>query len=353
VTLATRCIWTVVMCGKLVQSGRATPKDMPEAHYMMQILQMCPLPVLSQIIASIHLESAASQFSFTLIPQILSTRSEAKRMSGLSGAVWSCREYIPSGGSYTSSIVMLHSMYTCSTEFEHVAPWLASQLQVRVICYDLLSRGASGVRGDDTEESLATDLLAFVQRDEVVHVCAASVHCRIGVLLAKGLKAQLGQLILVACSLGTPPTKEVTTALIGFLSQVRVPDQGREFLVQCLKQPGLLGQVYLESPEFATSRKALWAMISEENLPVSTKSIDWWLKWNEDVPHAFAGLSGSMLLICGAEDAAYFLGTKELHTAIPQSEIVMVENVGHHVAMEAPDQMARAIVSFIQKHKQQ
>merc|ERR1712091_604101 len=101
-----------------------------------------------------------------------------------------------------------------------MAPWLASQLQVRVVCVDLLGHGLSESAAEQTEHSFVADLLGMLHGVDRVHVCATSVSCKIGVLLAQELGNRMGQLIMSACTVGSIMSEGVVRGFESFLSQV-------------------------------------------------------------------------------------------------------------------------------------
>lgn len=68
-----------------------------------------------------------------------------------------------------------------------------------------------------------------------------------------------------------------------------------------------------------------------------------------DVTERLAEISAPTLVLCGREDAMTPLKFLEfLAAAIPQAQLAVVEGAGHHVMLEKPEVVNRALLSWIQ-----
>lgn len=58
-------------------------------------------------------------------------------------------------------------------------------------------------------------------------------------------------------------------------------------------------------------------------------------------------ISCPVLAICGEKDAANMKASKELARTLPQAELCVIENAGHEVNVDNPEQLARILNEFM------
>lgn len=347
---AKRSLWELKRCAALCAKGRASAVG-HEGERLLAVGSL-PEPVLVNIMAwacapspSAGLEGCGEDLA-----RLLRVTEQRKFRNAPSGAVWSFLEYAApqaAGQSSRGVCVMLPSSFFSASLFEEVAPWLATRLGLRVMCFDLLGNGLSSSAERHSLVSMADDLASFLRYEEVIHLCGVSVGCDIAIHIAQRLPAGSLRSATLSCfaSKEAPP-EQVHGFMAGFMEGLRA--QGPQMLLDYMKTPGMMGKRYLEEEAFEDSRKQLWKMVAGSSMEEATRVADLWN--NRTGPPPYQDLQCPVLLLCGADDLQFIDNTQFLLANLPEeckAQVGIIPEVGHQIPIEAPDQMAHHIIEWM------
>ena len=248
-----------------------------------------------------------------------------------------------------SPLLLIHGFTGTANGWTPIAEALAQDR--RVIRVDLLGHGLSSSPADASRYSLpraADDLLAFLDNLGVkdVSVAGYSFGGRVALHLALAAPKRVRALILESTSPG-----------IAEASERKARRASDEALAQKLEKEGIESFVdhWERIPLFATQERLpadVRDAVRSERLRQSPTGLANSLRGagagaQEYLLPRFAELTMPVLVIAGSLDEKYCRIASDMHAALPSSRLRIVEDAGHNVHLEKPDEFIREVTAFL------
>lgn len=228
-----------------------------------------------------------------------------------------------------------------SRAFNPLLPFIRKE-RLRFITFDPRGLGRSqGTSEDCTIEQMVLDLLGLMDHLEINE--AFLLGASLGALVVKSIALRFPRRVkgLVLCTppaTAGPAAHEWSQKLLSLLSNT--PPQ--EIMMRLLES--MVAPQYLERNKGVLQDLALHYKIDERTRLVMIRQLEV-LRAQEEV-WALPGVP--CLILGGKEDRLVRAQDLEkISRRLPQSRLVLLEGVGHHLALEAPLQVAREVAGFV------
>ncbi len=257
---------------------------------------------------------------------------------------------IQAGAPDAPVLVLLHG-FTGST-----ATWAKFQAQwgddLTTVAIDAMGHGKSSVPNDFNRYTMANgiaDIVDVLDKLNIPHcfLLGYSMGGRMALHMALNALHRIQGLILESATAGIRTEEE---------KQARL--QADEKWATLLEKQGIEAFVehWEQLPLFATQRSLsveIWEAQRERRLRNSTRGLAASLRGagtaaQDNLWGQLPTLSVPTLLIAGELDTKFTGIAHEMHPLIPNSELVIVPDVGHAVHLEAPDTFATLVRRYIQ-----
>lgn len=228
-----------------------------------------------------------------------------------------------------------------SRAFNPLLPFIRKE-KLRFVAFDPRGLGRSGGTPQDCSmEQMVLDLVGLMDHLEIEE--AFLLGASLGAMVARSLALRFPRRVkgLVLCSppaTAGPAAHELSQKLLSLLSST--PPQ--EIVMKLLES--MVAPRYLERNKGILQDLALHYKIDERTRLVMIRQLEVLRKQKEDwvlpgVPCLILG--GKQDRLVRAEDL------EKISRCLPQSRLVLLEGVGHHLALEAPLQVAGEVAGFL------
>ena len=236
------------------------------------------------------------------------------------------------------AVVMLPSLVRAATDFDELADRLADE-HYKAVAVNLRGIGNSqGPLEEITQHDLAADVAALIKKithgsHQSVHIVGHAYGNRIARTVANDYPELVKSVTLVAAGGLVPMADDVYQDLVCSIDFTKTDEERLGCIQRAFFAEGNDASVWLDGwyPDIATSQSAATQ---------ATNIDDWWVV--EDRP---------ILIVQGLEDVIAVpenghLLAEEVGTDVT---VVDLENAGHALLPEVPDQIANAMVEFLNK----
>ena len=217
--------------------------------------------------------------------------------------------------------------------------------EFRLIAPDLRGFGASGLgEAAVSMERYADDLAELLDAlaiDEPVHFCGLSMGGYVAWQFCKRHKARLASLILcdtraVADSAEAAQNREAMAE--------RVLNEGASVVAEAMAPKLFAESTAKEQPEIVAATRKVMESSSPQGVAAALRA----MARREDFTAALNGIETRSLVICGRHDQ---ISTVDEMTgiagALPNAELLIVEEAGHMAPLEQPQAVNDAIRAFL------
>lgn len=251
--------------------------------------------------------------------------------------------YTIEGSENSEWLLLIAGFSSDSSAWNLMVPLLAQQY--RVVCFDNRGIGQSSpLTGPYSIPQMAADALALLDylHIETVHLVGHSMGGQIAQALAIAHPERVSRLVLLATWADRDPKFNAWIRLFGELAEQLNPRQYQHtilpwvFSARFYATPGAIDQVYQ------------W--IDTHSFPVAAETLHHQSQamLNHSTGDRLPKIQCPTLVIAAAEDIVtppYFLQT--LAAGIPNAKLIIIEQVGHSLVIEAADIAAEHILAFL------